>query len=634
MRDWIVAASVLGLFCLALLLDNNSAGIMPVFWAALVALVAAGVCLPRLLPDWLTRNPIQAVYLCMLIVLLVLLYQLSQSADNSFSLTWIMCISVVSYLLMVSANAEQRNRAWEGVRLVIAATAVYSIWNFFVNDLRAAWPIGDPNNYASLVYLVWVPWLHHQLAGCPANGRWAWGLVVTAIASITIYATESRAGAGLVLLAFVVWSLLAVTKKLSLRPVIAHLVTTVGVFAFCVLTLGAQGVASTGSSSIEGGIGVRVQLALAALNLVPEHPLTGFGVNAFAALYAARRPITDQVTAGRFVHNDYIQFLVEGGPLLLLALLVLAGFAARQLWISARSDKGSQQFTRVGFALAACLLLAHAFVNFVFYRFSLLIAFAVVLAMAQAPHISRDGSRVVPSSLTRLAEFWHGLPKAWLWAPLLGGWIAFTYLLVDVVTAGMIEGQDSVPFADDLRADSASVHKWARLAQSLNSDRGLPFLADASLSAAEIRKSNPADRALRTAYAHAKFRETLQVDPWNTSSYMEFYQFVRRHPELAPELPEWEQPVSLLLRAVALNRQFVPALDELLRITQGQPSERDKVLLNLIAPWLELIARVNLPAAQRYLEELRGLLPAAKINHFETLFEGLGKRKRRQQRRR
>ena len=630
MRDWFAAASAFGLFCLALLLDSNSAGIMPLFWAALVVLVAAGVCLPRTLPNWLACNPMQGVYLSLLVVLLVLLYQLSQSADNSFGLTWMWCISVVAYLLLASASAEQRNRAWAGVLLVIAATAVISIWNFFVNDLRAAWPVGDPNNYASLLYLVWVPWLHHQLVGYTTNRRWAFGLVFSGIASVAMYTTESRAGAGLVLLAFVVWVLLAITQKVSLRPVIAHLATTVGIFTMCVLTLGAQGVAATGNSSIEGGIGVRLQLALAALNLVPEHPLTGFGLNAFSALYAARRPITDQVTAGRLVHNDYIQFLVEGGPLLLLALVVLVGFAARLLWVAARSDKDSQHFARLGFVLAACLLLAHACVNFVFYRFSLPVGLAVVLAMAQAPR----GSRVLPSPLTRLAKFWHGLPKAWLWGPLLGGWIAFAYLVVDVVTAGILEGQDSVPFADKLRTDSASVHKWARLAQSLNADRGLPLLADASLSAALIPQGNTADRALRTAYAHGKFREALQVDPWNTNSYMAFYQFVQQHPELTPELPEWEQPVSLLLRAVALDRQYVPALDELLRITQAQPNERDKVLLNLIAPWLELIARVNLPAAQHYLEELRRLLPAAKVSYFETLFEGLGKRKGLHQRRR
>ena len=48
-----------------------------------------------------------------------------------------------------------------------------------------------------------------------------------------------------------------------------------------------------------------------------------------------------------------------------------------------------------------------------------------------------------------------------------------------------------------------------------------------------------------------------------------------------------------LQRALGLNRQFLPALDELLALTADDPPRRNAVLVTLAAPWLELIARAR-----------------------------------------
>jgi hypothetical protein len=333
-----------------------------------------------------------------------------------------------------------------------------------------------------------------------------------------------------------------------------------------------------------------------------ERPILGVGLNVFPALYAARRPLWDQESAGRFVHNDYAQFLLEGGPLLALALLLLGFFCARMLWRAMRAPLADRSFSGLGFALACGAVLGHAAVNFVFYCMSLPLVFALVFALAHA-RISE------PSSAGALS-------KHWLWAPLLLGWVAWGYLLLDLAIAGVIEGQQTVPFAAQVRQDPQRMHRFALLAHKLNDDRGLPVLVDAAMSA-----QNPSQES--SLRALAAFRKALVVDPWNTQVYVEFYRFLQKHPQMAAQVPDDEQPVALLLRAVALDRQFLPALNLLLSHFEAAPARRNDLLLRLIAPWLELIARKDLDQAWRYYAELESLLDSVERARLQALLQRL-----------
>ena len=62
----------------------------------------------------------------------------------------------------------------------------------------------------------------------------------------------------------------------------------------------------------------------AALHMIAEHPLTGFGFGSFYLTYPSHRPVADRWSAGQWAHNDPLQFAVEMGilaPLLLYAFL-------------------------------------------------------------------------------------------------------------------------------------------------------------------------------------------------------------------------------------------------------------------------------------------------------------------------
>ncbi len=157
---------------------------------------------------------------------------------------------------------------------------------------------------------------------------------------LSIIATYSRTSQLIVAGAFVVWALIAAVRRLAWRRLIVH----VGVaLAACVVALAASAVNQAAASKgleFGGGVSVRQELIRAALAMLAQHPL-GIGVFCFPLLYPSFRSTLEQDTAGLFVHNDYVQFLVEGGvPLLLFLLLFVgAGRASSGCAPSSRTDR-------------------------------------------------------------------------------------------------------------------------------------------------------------------------------------------------------------------------------------------------------------------------------------------------------
>jgi O-antigen ligase len=124
---------------------------------------------------------------------------------------------------------------------------------------------------------------------------------------------------------------------------------------------------------------LRADLVRSSLDMARERPLLGFGLGAWPAAYPRYARFDD----GSFVnqaHNDWVQWLDEGGLPFLLAMIavavVLARSAARSLW---------------GLGLMAVFL--HAFVDYPFQQRPALSAFffAMAGALAAEPRASASG---------------------------------------------------------------------------------------------------------------------------------------------------------------------------------------------------------------------------------------------------
>ena len=593
----VLLLALLGTLWLALWFDTRASGVMPLFWSAALLLVCASVWLPARLPGWAREHPAQAAWLLGLLLWLVVLHRLSLSPDAGFKLSILFALLLLCFALLVTAPPVVRRWLWWGSLATGALLLAVACWDYFSRGVRASWPLDDPNNFAALIYLLYLPWLHTVL--CRAwrgDGLHPAAFPATVLVVVAVFASESRAGLGVLAVAFAVWLALAALRGLSLRPVLLHGALAAAAFSLCLLSLGAAGIAPGGENTLSGGLAVRALLIQVAFDAWLERPWVGMGLNMFPALYAARRPLIDQETAGRFVHNDYVQLLLEGGPLLLLALLVLGLWCLRGFWRCARAAPESPAFAAFGFALAACALLGHALVNFTFYRFSLPLVLVFHLAT-----LSAVLSAAQPAQPTQPAP-----GRGLVLAALLGGWMSFAYLTLDVAVAGVIEGQDEVPLVAPLRSDAASVHRFARRAAALNSRRGLPQLADAALSGQQAVVSGEVELA---ADALVRFRKAQLADPWNPRVNQEFARFVAAAAPLGLPVADHEQPRSLLLQALALDRANVSTLDGLLA-QAANPPEREQMLRRLVLPWFEIIARNDIAAAQRFAAALAPLVTA------------------------
>lgn len=148
----------------------------------------------------------------------------------------------------------------------------------------------------------------------------------------------------------------------------------------------------------------RRELALSALAIYRDQPWYGSGTGTFKALYPAYRSKLDRSTGGNLVHNDYIQFLMEGGPLLLLPLFGILGallVALAKAWqqFGSRSIPASGgDYRRLGFAAGGLALAMQAVPNFVFYAISLSALMGYFLAQIRPTSSSATAPATVRST--------------------------------------------------------------------------------------------------------------------------------------------------------------------------------------------------------------------------------------------
>ncbi len=110
--------------------------------------------------------------------------------------------------------------------------------------------------------------------------------------------------------------------------------------------------------------GDRTRMSADALRMARAHPAWGVGLGAFATAYPAYQSVvTDEIID--YAHNDYAQFLAEGGApagaLLLVSLPAFFWLAFRRLRRRLQQPGG---WLQLGAAVGVCGLLLHSLVDF------------------------------------------------------------------------------------------------------------------------------------------------------------------------------------------------------------------------------------------------------------------------------
>jgi O-antigen ligase len=578
---------------------------------AMAALLAALACVgPVGIARTLDDNPWGPGLALGMLAYLVIAYRLSVSPDSSFAASWVLASGP---LVFVCGSAVVRDpSSFRAITLcigaVVTALAMYSAIRFVLFGERAHEPLVDPNNYSTLLYLTWIPLVHWYLARGWRGRTSSGGVMAVVLASsfvllLAIIATRSRTSLLIVAGAFAVWIACAAAWRVSWTGLLANGVAAGAAFVVAGIVNSLTDASAKGLE-FGGGLSTREELVRAALAMFGQHPM-GVGVFCFPLLYPMFRSTLEQETAGLFVHNDYVQLLAEGGVPMLILLLVFVAAVLVRGWKLARLGPSDTRFEQLGVALALAACGAHASVNFVFYSLPLCILVGLLAASLFA--IPLGGVSKVRNS--------RGVPRIAIIGMICLGWIMWLYLALDVAIVGVFQNQPTLGLASPIRANEHRMLEFARIAQRLNGNRGVPALGEAVLLYRATREE-PDSKYLREQ-TYEQFHRALSVDPWNSLGYVRFAQFLEEFPQQGGPAPG-ESTEQLLVSAISVDRLFVPALDALLEhyAATSQEPKGYALLRNVVYPWMPTLRRNDPDATRRYFDLLEKFASAGGDSKF------------------
>ncbi|MDA1076035.1 MAG: O-antigen ligase family protein [Proteobacteria bacterium] len=608
MRSAIAVGGTLLCFASLTLFYGSAVNPIVLLFAIFCLLTALSVVGASRLSQTLSSSPFAAGLAIAALVAIIVSYQFSLSKESSFTAAWALALAPLGFIMASGLSDRGVELLWRLISLLVLMFALVSVVNLFATGARAGLPLQDPNNYGSLLYLVALPWMHRYLQGASARTLQAnqTTLLLGAILLVltALFATQSRVSVLIVWVALAIWFGLFLSRRQPVGPVLACTLVTVAAYALFNAGMFFGSAVNDGVNpalnpeNLGSGIEIRLALIRSALAMFLEAPLTGIGVFVFPLMYRIFRLPVDEETAGKFVHNDYVQFLTEGGvPLFAVAVLFALGLGLRFFRVLRSGDRSSES---LGLLLALGGVAAHAAVNFVFYTpvLSLLIGLMagklLLHTEARAVTLVRDQIQIRNAT----------------WAALIFSWLVLGYLAIDTFSAGVFQNQSSVPFAQSYRQNPEQMLRYAKFAQQLNGSRGLPAYVEAALLEQQLlveRSETTRQSDYLQEQTLAAYRRAVRLDPWNTLALMSMYRFVVRH-EIAP-LEESEQPENLLLRSISIDPLFVPAIDEMIKRYQaGNRLDLGyRLLTGRVLPMLPYLVRQDPMAAKRYFNLLKAL---------------------------
>lgn len=260
-----------------------------------------------------------------------------------------------------------RHGLWGGAAIM----SVQGVWQVLSGEAaRAHGPLVDPNAYAGTLNVLFFPlaawffardWFH--------SPRWVTvlrGCVLFGVA-LAFFSANSRGGMIAWLLGMAVF-LVAMRGRPNYRFKVI-LILGMWVVAFLAMyTLTTYNLVQVASMQDES-VSARWYLWHSTWLMIQASSWLGTGLGTWSLHYPVFRDPREWGTTGYYAHNDYLQFLAEGGVVTLLVFLAILSLSAKLMWRSMRDrDTREANTEAIGLLLGVLVVAAHAFVNFIFYH--------------------------------------------------------------------------------------------------------------------------------------------------------------------------------------------------------------------------------------------------------------------------
>jgi len=499
---------------------------------------------------------------------------------------------VVVSISVASCGISEWRRIFIFFMIAGVLTAIWGITEHFITGIRANGPIVDPNAWAALNNLFFFMLLSIYLAVPRYRIISLLGLAIFAAA---VFTSSSRAGllvlvCGLAFISSVSW------RHRTYRTswiILLSLLLAVFLFINSEISVSQSGNPDISISPSYPEIHIdptaddwsqRFSMWRAALSIAQENLLAGIGPGNFSLQYPLYREVLDLSTTGSFAHNDYLQFLAEGGPLLLLFLLLFTGYLLRHLVASSIAVYQGRLDQTESLVLVVAMggVLVHALLNFPLYLIQIQMLMGLAFGRLLALQIKIDKRRLVFQS-THFVK---------------AGIALLTILVTFIVSLDSIRldvnYKSILPFSNLIRSNPAVYYEFSywqkRLRGSISSNH---FVM------AEIYRSVLSDKAKSPAINQEEYQALLQITcaeyesglaifPYNEFVRVRYAELLLDNQVILSSLNINSMPESLFLDGIRLNptsiRIYLPYVGYL--ESTGREDEAYRILTEDVMVWM------------------------------------------------
>ena len=387
---------------------------IPLLAMASIALMiwGAAVWWPRLREGLPWPRGFLPVFMSLWLVWFGLTLFWSGSPYSSWFYFWVLGSLPLVFLISVMIPEPVAEQFWLWLwRGILASAWILSgmaLWQYYqwmgqgvaLVNLRPYGPLLDTNSFAAWLNLLFFPTLaiyfvqdgrrRTRFLSGGADPVALFYLLTLTLLLLAFFSTNSRGGllAWACTMPFAIWGL---WRQPAAR---ARFVLIFGLAFIALLLMGyahgfdlighlAPGYISSNITTVSRGL-----MWVATWHMFLSHPWLGTGMGSYFLNYPIYRLPDELASAGTYTHNDYLEYLAEGG---LINLGFLLGFAAVLMYAMYRllycAGKASQvtderRLPALGLVLGVFAIAGHAVGNFIFYNFPLSLLAGFFLARA------------------------------------------------------------------------------------------------------------------------------------------------------------------------------------------------------------------------------------------------------------
>jgi len=311
--------------------------------------------------------------------------------DLSRLTAWVLMLTPVSFFITLVIDIDDIKKKILAVTYLSLGFILFAwgILHFVVTKTRSSGPFLDANVYAGILLMFLLPVLVFvcivEKNSKKKKSLYEYLCIYILFGLLAFFAADSRSA----LLAFIVVGTLLLCKifkeyRLTFAKRMIALIVLV-CSSFLAIDLYHSANDKRGFSNFEQDEAVQIRLEIwkSSYEMYKLNPVHGVGFGRFKAFYKRHRSKVDSVSSGDYAHNDYLQYLVEGGLIQLGFFIILAGFIIKTYFeLFFRKVAATQKYKNISlFALLniVCVYFIQANANFIFYMAPCAIIIGVIL---------------------------------------------------------------------------------------------------------------------------------------------------------------------------------------------------------------------------------------------------------------